>query len=358
MFSAGLIGVTGYTGMELARVLANHPNIKLRVATSRQEQGKSLHDLYPFLRNCELGKLIISDANSEDLVDQCDVVFLAVPHGVAMDTAAELLDISEKKGKSVKVVDLSADFRIKDKAVYEKWYAVNHSQSKYLQEAVYGLVDINAEETKKARLVANPGCYPSASILGLYPAIKHDIIKRDSIVIDAKSGTSGAGRKASVPTLFCEVQDSFRPYSIGGKHRHTPEIEQELSLVAQEEIILSFNPHLLPIQRGILTTIYTSLSDNFLNASEEDVRELFIETWKDAPFVRVLPSGQLPETRYVRGSMFCDIAVNLDHRSKRLIITSAIDNLGRGASLQAVANANLMLGLPLGCGIEIIPLCP
>jgi len=354
MYNAGLVGITGYTGMELARALIAHPHINLTMATSRQEQGKKIHELYPFLRGYELGNLNIMDAHADELASQCDVVFLAVPHGVAMDTAAQILESAEKLNKSVKVIDLSADFRIKDSATYQEWYAVKHTQEKYLKEAVYGLIDINADAIKKSRLIANPGCYPTASILGLYPAIKHKLINLDGIVIDAKSGTSGAGRKASVPTLFCEVQDNFRPYALG-KHRHTPEIEQELSIIANQDITLSFNPHLLPIQRGILTTIYTQLSKSY---SQNEIQDFYEMTWKDTPFIRILPAGQLPETRYVRGSMFCDIAITVDKRTNRLIITSAIDNLARGASLQAVANANLVLGLPLDSGINNVPLCP
>ena len=354
MYTAGLVGITGYTGMELARALVSHPQINLTVATSRQEQGKKVADLYPFLRGHALGNLEISDADAKELAEKCDVVFLAIPHGVAMDTAAQILEAAENLKKSVKVIDLSADFRIKDIATYEQWYGVTHTQKKYVEESVYGLIEINAEAIKKARLVANPGCYPTASILGLYPALQGKIIKLDDIVIDAKSGTSGAGRKASVPTLFCEVQDNFRPYGLG-KHRHTPEIEQELSLIAHSDITLSFNPHLLPIQRGILTTIYSKLTQDY---AQEDIQKIYEDTWKDCPFIRVLPAGQFPETRYVRGSMFCDIAVTVDKRTQRLIITSAIDNLARGASLQALANANLTLGLPLKAGIDHVPLCP
>lgn len=354
MYNAGLVGITGYTGMELARALISHPHINLTVATSRQEQGKKIQDLYPFLRSYTLGNLEITDAQADELAAQCDIVFLAIPHGVAMNTAAQILDCADKLNKTVKVIDFSADFRIKDAQIYEQWYSVEHTQEKYLKESVYGLIDINADAIKNARLIANPGCYPTASILGLYPAIKNKLIHLDNIVIDAKSGTSGAGRKASVPTLFCEVQDNFRPYGLG-THRHTPEIEQELSLIANQNIILSFNPHLLPIQRGILTTIYTQLASDY---SQGDIQDIYEQTWKDAPFVRVLPSGKLPETRFVRGSMFCDIAVTVDKRTNRLIITSAIDNLARGASLQAVANANLVLGLPLDTGLNLVPMCP
>lgn len=375
IYKAGLVGISGYTGMELARALITHPHINLVMATSRQEKGKTIQELYPFLRSFTLGNLVIEDNDPKQLADTCDVVFLAVPHGVAMDTAAQILDHAAKQKKDIKVVDLSADFRIKDTKTYEDWYHVPHTQSEYLKEAVYGLVDLYEDDIKNARLVANPGCYPSASILGLYPALLHKCIETDSIVIDAKSGTTGAGRKAVVSSLFCEVHDSFKPYGLGGKHRHTPEIEQELALIAKEDMTISFNPHLLPMHRGILATIYTKLKDNI---TQEEIHSIYEKTYgkanattenntqntneahvsKHAKFIRVLPSGQLPETRYVRGSMFCDIGITVDQRTKRLIITVAIDNLARGASLQAIANANLMLGLALETGIDIIPLCP
>ncbi len=354
MYKAGLIGVTGYTGMELARILAVHPHIELTHATSRQESGKKIEDLYPFLRSYKIGSVVISDYNAEELARHCDLIFLAVPHGTAMASAGELYAKAKESGKSLKLIDLSADFRIKDPAVFEKWYQIPHSQPQLLQKAVYGLFDIYEEEIKKADLIANPGCYPTASILGLYPALKNGIIRND-IIIDAKSGTSGAGRKAQTATLFCEVHDNFRPYSIGGKHRHTPEIEQELYLAAGKEIFVSFNPHLLPIDRGILNTIYAPLAADI---SAEEIHAVYTEFYKNAPFVRVLPLGQLPETRYVRGSLFCDIAVTVDKRTKKLLITSAIDNLARGASMQAAANANLCLGLPLAAGINAAPVCP
>lgn len=364
IFKAGLVGVSGYTGMELARALITHPQMDLVMATSRQEKGKTIQELYPFLRSYPLGKLKIVDNDPSILAETCDIVFLAVPHGVAMDTAAQILDAGKKLRKEIKIVDLSADFRIKDVKTYEDWYHVPHTQHKYLEEAVYGLIDIKEDAIKKAHLVANPGCYPTASILGLYPALLHKAIEREDIVIDAKSGTTGAGRKAAVSSLFCEVHDSFKPYGLA-KHRHTPEIEQELSLITNTEMTISFNPHLLPMHRGILATIYTKLASN---VSQEEVHALYektygsVETITDeknkASFVRVLPIGQLPETRNVRGSMFCDIGLTVDTRTKRLIITVAIDNLARGASLQAIANANLMLGLPLSMGIDCIPLCP
>ena len=348
MLRAGLVGVTGYTGMELSRILASHPSIRLTAATSRQDAGKRLDAVYPFLQGLPGADVTLVEPDAALLARECDVVFLAVPHGVAMEIGAELYDAG------VKVVDLSADFRLRDADVYEAWYKP-HTRREYIARAVYGLPELYADDIARARLIANPGCYPTASILGLYAALKNGIVRTDDIIIDAKSGTTGAGRKAVVSSLYCEVADSFRPYNIGGKHRHTPEIEQELSVAAGESVTVSFNPHLLPISRGILATIYTKLTGSL---SQADVQALYEDFWKDAPWVRVLPAGKLPETRNVRGTMFCDIAVTVDQRTGRLIITSAIDNLCRGASGQAVANANLMFGLPVETGLNFAPLVP
>lgn len=345
---AGLVGVTGYTGMELARILAGHPSLRLTAATSRQEAGRRLDSLYPFLRGLPGGEVTLIEPEPEALARVCDVAFLAVPHGVAMETGSALYDAG------LKVVDLSADFRLHDAAVFEAWYHTPHTRPDHLAEAIYGLPELYADRIRQTRLTANPGCYPTASILGLYPAIRAGLIRADDIVIDAKSGATGAGRKASVNMLYCEVGDSFRPYNLG-RHRHTPEIEQELSLAAGEPVSVSFNPHLLPISRGILATIYTRLARP---VRQDEAQAAYEAAWKDQPWIRVLPAGELPETRNVRGTMFCDMAVTVDKRVGRLIITSAIDNLCRGASGQAVANANLMCGLPVQEGLGFAPLVP
>jgi N-acetyl-gamma-glutamyl-phosphate reductase len=344
----GLVGVTGYTGMELTRILALHPRMELVRATSRKEAGMRLDAFYPSLRGFKPGELIISEPDPADLAKACDVVFLAIPHGAAMETAGELL------AAGCKVVDLSADFRLRDPAVYTQWYKVEHTRTKELTEAVYGLPELYAEAMKKARLIANPGCYPTASILALHPALKAGFIKPEGLVIDAKSGATGAGRGASVPTLFCEVSDSFKAYGLAS-HRHTPEIEQELGLAAGRPLTLSFNPHLLPINRGILATIYAELATD---VPLDDIQALYEETYAPHPFVRVLPKGELPLLRSVRGTMFCDIALVKDPRTNRLILVSCIDNLCRGASGQAVAGANLMCGLPLETGLQFAPLVP
>jgi N-acetyl-gamma-glutamyl-phosphate reductase len=299
----GLVGVTGYTGMELARILSRHPALELVRATSRAEAGKTLASIYPFLHGSPLGALEITPPDPAELARECRLVFLAVPHKTAMEIADALL------AEGVKVVDLSADF---------------------------------------------PGCYPTSAILGLSPALAAGLVETKHIVIDSKSGTSGAGRKANVGTAFCEVHDSFRAYSLP-RHRHAPEIEQELSLAAGEAMTVSFNTHLLPIDRGILSTIYTVLKDG---ADAARIREVYESRYADEPWVRVLPAGTLPETRWVRGTMYCDIGLVPDPRTGRLIILSAIDNLCRGASGQAVANANLMLGLARDAGLDLAPLMP
>ncbi len=344
----GLVGVTGYTGMELVRLLTSHPNMRLVLASSRSEAGKRLGEFYPFIEGLAGCNVIISKLDVDVVAESCDLVFLAVPHGTAMEVGAQLRE------KQVRVVDLSADFRIKDVNVYEKWYNTKHTQHASLGEAVYGLPELYGSDITNAKLIANPGCYPTSAILGLYPALKHGCIYADDIVIDAKSGATGAGRTANVSTLFCEVADSFRAYNIG-KHRHTPEIEQELSRIVNAPITVSFNPHLLPIGRGILSTMYGKLAKEIDIAS---IHKIYTETWQYSPWVRVLPMGQLPETRNVRGTMFCDIGLVIDERTKRLIVISAIDNLCRGASGQAIANGNIMFGLPATTGLMTAPLMP
>lgn len=356
---AGLVGVTGYTGMELARLLAGHPSMRLVLATSRAEAGKRLDSIYPFLATLPGGDVIVSEPDADAIAASCDVAFLAVPHGAAMEMAASLRE------RGLRVVDLSADFRLRDVDTYEAWYRTEHTRSSFLAEAVYGLPECYGADIAKAGLVANPGCYPTSVILGLAPALHAGIVHLDDIVVDAKSGTSGAGRKAATGSLFCEVHDTFRAYNLG-KHRHTPEIEQELGVLAQAELSVSFNPHLLPINRGILSTMYLRLRD--ASWTLDTVHALYSNYWAEhqarsadgsrVQWVRVLPKGSLPETRHVRGTMFCDIGVVVDSRTNRLIVVSAIDNVCRGASGQALANANLMFGLPVDTGLRNAPFMP
>ena len=329
MIRVGLVGVTGYTGMELARLLTGHPNMKLTAATSRTEAGKRLGDLYPFLNGLPGADVILIEPEPELIAKECDLAFLAVPHTAATEMAAALVE------RGLKVVDLSADFRLKSAETYEQWYKVEHKRPDLLPEAVYGLPELYASDIAKARLVANPGCYPTSIILGMTAALADGLIETHGIVADSKSGVSGAGRSAKLGSLYCEVADSFKAYGIG-THRHTPEIEQELSRLAHGPMTISFNPHLVPMNRGILSTIYAQLKAPL---SQADAQRVYEETWADSPWVRVLPSGQLPETRNVRGTMFCDMSVIVDPRTNRLIVVSVIDNVCRGASGQAIANA-------------------
>lgn len=346
-FNVGLVGITGYAGMELARLLAGHPAMRLALACSRAEAGRRLGEFYPFLEKLPGSEVVISVFEPKEAAARCDLVFLAVPAGTAMEMAGPLLDAG------VKVVDLSADFRIHDASVYERWYKHAHSRKDLLRWAVYGLPELYAADLAHTGLTANPGCYPTSVILGLYAALKADLIETTDIVVDAKSGSTGAGRKAALPTLFCEVSDNFRAYGLP-RHRHTPEIEQEISLLAGREVRLSFNTHLLPMNRGILSTIYTKLKHP--ETTLDVVHEAFCRVWERSPWIRVLPKGSLPETRYVRGSMFCDLGLVVDPRTGRLIILAAIDNLCRGAAGQALANANLMCGLPVDAGLNLAPL--
>ncbi len=343
----GLVGISGYAGMELARLLARHPAMRLVCACSRAEAGKKLGDFYPFLRSVPGSDVEISVFDAETCAKACDVVFLGVPAGTAMKMAPDLL------AHGAKVVDLSADFRIHDASIYEDWYKFTHCCREILPRAVYGLPELYAAEIARTSLVANPGCYPTSIILGLYAALKNNLIRTENIIIDSKSGASGAGRKAAVPTLFCEVSDNFKAYGLVS-HRHTPEIEQELAAIAGYPIRIQFTPHLVPISRGILSTIYTEITHP--QKTLEEIQAIFCKTWSRSPWIRVLPIGELPQTKNTRGSMFCDIGLALDPRTRRLIIVSAIDNLCRGASGQALANANLMFGLPVDAGME--NLCP
>ena len=346
MVRVGIVGASGYTGVELARLLAGHPEIHLTVATSRQYAGKPLAEVFPNLRKrvdirCE-------NLSVDELIDKADFFFTAVPHKTAMDIVPKLLAAGKK------VVDLSADYRIHDPAVYESWYQ-EHTSPHLLGEAVYGLPELYRERIAPARLTANPGCYPTSVILAVTPLLRAGLIDPATLIIDSKSGTSGAGRAANVGTLFCEVTDGFKPYKVGGTHRHIPEIEQELSLAAGTPVIVSFTPHLLPISRGILSTIYASLTSEGQTA---DLQALYEQTYRDEPFVRVLPAGVPPATQHVRGSNCCDLSLQPDPRTGRLIVMSAIDNIVKGASGQAVQNMNLMNGFPETMGLLGAPFFP
>ncbi len=346
MLRAGIIGASGYTGVELARILCNHPEVEITVATSRQYAGRHLSDIFQNLR----GKvnILCENPSVDELSQKADLFFTAVPHKTAMDLVPVLLAAGKK------VIDLSADFRLRDVAVYEQWYQP-HSSSQLLKEAVYGLPELYRQTIAGCRLVANPGCYPTSIILGLAPLLKAGAIQPQSIIADCKSGTSGAGRTAQTGNLFCEVHDGFRPYKVGRAHRHTPEIEQELSVLAQRAVSVTFTPHLLPIARGILSTIYASLTPGF---NQKAINELYQGQYGDEPFIRLLEDDVFPATPFVRGSNFCDISFKIDPATNRIIVMSAIDNIVKGASGQAVQNMNIMCGFAETAGLGIVPLFP
>jgi N-acetyl-gamma-glutamyl-phosphate reductase len=346
MVNVGIIGGSGYTGVELARILCNHPEVKITVATSRQFAGKPIASVFPNLKNRL--DIVYENSSPEQLCGKADFFFAAVPHKTAMNIVPELLAAGKK------VVDLSADFRIKDIATYEEWYQP-HTSPYLLDKAVYGLPEIYRDSIVKSKLIANPGCYPTSIILGLAPLLRAGAIDPHTIIADSKSGTSGAGRAASVGTLFCEVHDGFKPYKVGRGHRHIPEIEQELSSLAGEKIMLSFTPHLLPISRGILSTVYATLNPEF---NQPVILELYKKMYSTHPFIRLLDEDVFPATQYVRGSNFCDISFKIDTTTNRIIIMTAIDNVVKGAAGQAVQNMNLMCGYDEVTGLDIIPLFP
>lgn len=347
----GIIGATGYTGLELFRLLSQHPRRpEVTVVTSRQEEGRPLGSVFPALSGlANYDQLRYEAPDQKELAGRADLFFLATPHGAAMELVPALLEAGAR------VVDLSADFRLRQGEVFEQWYQP-HTAPEFLGEAVYGLPELYADQIKAARLVANPGCYPTSVILALAPFLKNGLLAEGAppIVADCCSGTSGAGRGAAVGTSFCEVQDSFKAYKVVG-HRHTPEIEQELSRLHGRSLTVAFTPHLLPINRGILSTIY-AVPKKELEA--EELRDLYLDFYRAAPFVRIRPSGYEPQTSEVRGSNFCDLSLFYDRRSGLLKIVSAIDNLCRGASGQAVANMNLMSGRPETEGLDLAPLRP
>jgi N-acetyl-gamma-glutamyl-phosphate reductase len=338
----GIVGGTGYTGVELLRLLAIHPNVALTVITSRGEAGMAVADMFPSLRGYV--DLKFSDPAQVDL-SKCDVVFFATPNGIAMQQTRELL------AKNVRVIDLAADFRIKDVATWEKWYGMTHACPELITEAVYGLPEINREQISKAKLVANPGCYPTAVQLGFMPLLEAGVIDPTYLIADAKSGVSGAGRKAEVHALLAEAGDNFKAYGVAG-HRHLPEISLGLAAMANKQVGLTFTPHLLPMIRGIHATLYAKLTKSV------DLQKLFEERYANEAFVDVLPKGSHPETRSVRGSNQCRIAVHQPQGGDTVVILSVIDNLVKGAAGQAVQNMNIMFGLSEGLGLNVVPLLP
>lgn len=342
MINVGIVGGTGYTGVELLRILAQHPEVQLKVITSRQEAGMPVDELFPSLR--KKITLEFSDPAKADL-NKCDIVFFATPNGVAMHQAKSLYDAG------VLIIDLSADFRIKNIVEWEKWYGMSHACPELVAEAVYGLPEINREHIKNARLIANPGCYPTAVQLGFLPLIEADVIDINQLIADTKSGVSGAGRKAEVHTLFAEATDNFKSYAVPG-HRHLPEIKQGLSNIAKKPVELTFVPHLTPMIRGIHATLYAKLT------KKVDLQTLYVSRYANEPFVDVLPAGNHPETRSVRGSNYCRIAVHRPQDGNIAVVLSVTDNLVKGAAGQAVQNMNIMFGFTETLGIEHVPLLP
>lgn len=346
MIKAGIIGATGYAGAELVRLLAGHKDVDIVWYGSRSYINDNYANVY---RNfCKIVDARCLDDNLGELADQADVIFTATPQGFLASVLTE--EILEK----TKVIDLSADFRIKDVAVYEKWYGIEHKSPQFLAEAVYGLCEINREKIRGARLVANPGCYTTCSILTAYPLARDGLIDMDTLIVDAKSGTSGAGRGAKVPNLFCEVNENIKAYGVA-THRHTPEIEEQLGYAAGRPVTLSFTPHLVPMNRGILATEYASLKEM---VSWEEVKKIYEKYYGKETFIRVLDQGVCPETKWVEGSNYVDIGFQIDPRTGRIILMGAIDNLVKGAAGQAVQNMNLLFGLPETQGLELVPMFP
>jgi N-acetyl-gamma-glutamyl-phosphate reductase len=346
MIKVGIVGGTGYTGVELLRLLARHPQCEVVAITSRAEAGKPVAELFPNLR----GHIdLLFQTPDEAGLAQCDLVFFATPNGVAMTQASELLDAG------VRVIDLAADFRLSDRSVWEHWYAMEHAAPQLLNEAVYGLPEINRLAVKQARLVANPGCYPTAVTLGFLPLVERGLVELESLIADAKSGVSGAGRKASVAQLMGETGESFKAYAIPG-HRHQPEIRQTLNRLAGQgqDVGLTFVPHLVPMIRGIEATLYARLKA----LTAEDLQALFEQRYRDEPFVDVMPAGSHPETRSVRGVNHCRIAVHRPLDGDVVVVTSVIDNLVKGAAGQSIQNMNLMFNLPETTGLEQVALLP
>lgn len=339
----GIVGGTGYTGVELLRLLAPHPEVELAVITSRGEAGLPVADMFPSLR--KQVNLAFTDPAQADL-GSCDVVFFATPNGIAMQQVQALLD------QGVRVIDLAADFRIRDIATWEKWYGMSHACPEVVATAVYGLPELNRERIRVAQLVANPGCYPTSVQLGFLPLLQAGAIDESNLIADAKSGVSGAGRKAETHTLFAEAGDNFKAYGVPG-HRHLPEISQGLTeMVNGRKIGLTFVPHLVPMIRGIHATLYAKLTKSI------DLQQLFEDYYANEPFVDVLPKGSHPETRSVRGSNHCRIAVHQPQNGDTVIVLSVIDNLVKGAAGQAVQNMNIMFGFAETAGLEVLPLLP
>ncbi len=346
MIKVGIIGSTGYAGGELARLLLQRDDVEIVWYGSKSYVDQKYASIYQNMFRIVDDRCM--DDNMEELARQADVIYTATPQGLCASL------VNEEILSKTKIIDLSADFRIKDVAVYEEWYKIKHLSPQFIGEAVYGLPELNREKIKKARLVANPGCYPTCSTLAVYPLVKEGLIDTDTLIIDAKSGVSGAGRGAKVDNLYCEVNESCKAYGVTS-HRHTPEIEEQLSYAAGKPVVLNFTPHLIPMNRGILITAYASLAKD---VSYEVVRAVYDKYYENEPFVRVLEKDVCPQTRWVEGSNFVDVNAKIDPRTNRVIMMGAMDNVVKGAAGQAMQNMNLMFGLPENMGLRQIPLFP
>ena len=351
MVKVGIIGATGYAGNELVRLLMGHKDVEIMWYGSRSYIDKKYAEVYQNM--FEIVEDTCLDDNMEELASKVDVIFTATPQGFLAGV------LTEEILSRVKIIDLSADFRIKDVKTYEKWYKIEHKSPQFIEEAVYGLCEINRDKVKGARLIANPGCYTTCSILTAYPLVKEGLIDPDTLIIDAKSGTSGAGRGAKLPNLFCEVNENMKAYGVTN-HRHTPEIEEQLGYAAGKEIVVNFTPHLVPMNRGILATEYATLNkkaDGMLPTYEE-VKAVYDKYYKNEKFVRVLEKDICPETKWVEGSNYVDVNFKIDERTGRIVMMGALDNLVKGAAGQAVQNMNLLFGFDEAEGLNLVPMFP
>lgn len=340
MLRVGVLGATGYAGIETVRILMKHPEVKITKLVSHSFVGKKISDIYPNFRNvCDMECCAL---DVDDIAANCDLVFTALPHGASKEVIPAIYE------KGVKIVDLSGDFRYDSKEVYEQWYGEPHCAPEILEKSVYGLCEIHRDKIKSATIVGNPGCYTTCSILALYPLLDAGVVEKDNIIIDAKSGVTGAGRTEKLPYSFCECTENSKAYKIA-THRHTSEIEQELGHAAGEEIMVSFTPHLIPQKRGILTTSYANLKNDM---TDDEIYDIFTKFYEGEYFVRVLKPGTLPETKNTAGSNFIEIGFKVDHRLKRVVVSSAIDNLFKGAAGQAVQNMNIMMGFEENTGLD------
>ena len=346
MIKVGIAGATGYAGNELVRILMQRNDVEIKFLTAHSYVGKAFDSVYENYR--DIINMVCEEMNIEKMAQECDVIFMALPHGVAAKTITS--EILEK----TKVIDFGADFRLKDANEYEKWYNVEHMGKNLLEEAVYGLCEINREKIKNARLIANPGCYTTCSILSLMPLVAEKLIDENSIIIDAKRGVTGAGRGVTLDNLYCEVNENMKAYKVA-QHRHTPEIEEQLGYAANHKINLIFTPHLTPMNRGILATCYANLKDN---VTSKDIREVYNKYYGNEFFIRITKDGSFPETRWVKGSNYIDIGFKIDERTNRVIVVGAIDNLVKGAAGQAVQNMNILFGLDEKTGLNFPPVFP